>query len=211
MVVVLMGMGFGAGASEPGCVREAVTKLKARYPQLQLQDVYKYFFHDAWGPGHLIPSPEGAKRYLRTELAEMAADTVGTHGPCVRETAGEPYFEPSGCGENFYHVSLRVITDSLVDFDTFFQAFYDGMADLRQPTLDEWAKEWQMIEQTVEGMGLDMPGFAADKARIAKTLAKGEYTMHHSLAFEKAYRPHYRLIRKDIFDQRLRPAIEARR
>lgn len=187
-------------AAAPECVRKSVMQLKETYPELRLQDVYKYFFHDAFGPGHLIPSREGARRYLRSELEQMR----GEQQPAA---ATKVYYEPSGCGDNFYHVSLEVIADSLVDFDTFFTAFYDGMEGLQMPTIQQWSAEWAGIERTVAAMNLNLPDYAADKGAIERTLASGRYAMHHSAPFRSAYKPHYRLIRKDIFAERILPLL----
>lgn len=202
LAIVASAIPTNSYAVTPECVKESVETLITHYPQLQLQDIYKYYFHDAFGPGHLIPSREKAEAYLRKELEEMGMELQQGIDDDTKT-----YYEPSGCGERFYHVNLTVVADSLVDFDTFFNAFYDSMKDIDAPAMPEWTDEWNMIEATVERMDLKLPDFDNDRKKIAETLADGQYTMHHSKRFEELYHPHYRLISKDIFSTRLLPLL----
>lgn len=39
-------------------------------------------------------------------------------------------------------------------------------------------------------------------------LDQGKYASHHSIAYNEAYHPHYRLIEKTIFEKELLPLIE---
>ena len=43
----------------------------AQFPKSTLQDLYKSFFQDRFGPGHIIADEASAMRYLQYELATM--------------------------------------------------------------------------------------------------------------------------------------------
>lgn len=162
-----------------------------KYPQSTLQDIYKSFFQDRFGPRHIINDTVRAKQYLREEVENM------------RRTA-LPYYEPVGIEKNFYRVSLSIVKEKLVEEDTFFNAFIES-SNIDLPTIDEWFTERSEILAYVPE---DVLNYSADKARIDSLLATGNYAVHHSHQFNEAYHPHYRLIEKHIFETRLLPKIK---
>ena len=72
---ICIGLLLGLAARAEGkprferAVREAVTRQMAAYPQSTLKDLYKNFFQDRFGPGHII-ADTAAGSYLRWELFE---------------------------------------------------------------------------------------------------------------------------------------------
>ena len=52
-------------------VRLAVERMMADYPHSTLQDIYKSFFQDNFGPGHAVPDSAQAASWLRGELAKV--------------------------------------------------------------------------------------------------------------------------------------------
>lgn len=170
---------------------EAVDRQLKDYPQSTLQDIYKSFFQDEFGPGHIVSDTASARAYLRSELAAMERNNL-------------PYYEPAGCGKNFFRVNLAVITDGLITEDEFFDAFVESAGSFSLPSVDEWKPKWDIILQYVPA---DLPGYNQDKARIDSVLSAGEYAIHHSRRYNDAYRPHYRIISKRIFETKLLPKI----
>lgn len=57
-------------------------------------------------------------------------------------------------------------------------------------------------------MHLGLPGYDTDKAAIDSLLSTGDYAFHHSDAFTNAYDPHYRIIRRDLFEAELLPYLK---
>ena len=51
---------------------QAVTYQMEMYPKSTLRDLYKNFFQDHFGPGHIIANDEAADKYLRQELSSVA-------------------------------------------------------------------------------------------------------------------------------------------
>lgn len=60
---------IGTDRSFSKAVREAVNRQMKAYPKSTLADLYKNFFQDKFGPGHIIADTSSAGRYLRKELA----------------------------------------------------------------------------------------------------------------------------------------------
>lgn len=197
LLVLLSVIPVTGGAIDHKQVSETVNRYVQLYPEAQLQDIYKSFFHDAFGPGHLIPSREQAEHYFNSELTQLPADTVTF------------YFEPAGCGHNFYHVDMRAVRDGYISGEELFKAFYDSLLGFKMPDVVSWADDWHEIREVIDSSGIILPDAAADARRINNILATGNYTMHHSDRFNEAYQPHYRLVSIEIFNSRLRDRLPA--
>lgn len=165
------------------------------YPQSTLQDIYKSFFQDYFGPGHLIPDSLAADNYLQHELSEC--DTF----------IGQLY-EPTGAEGRFYRVSLSVLKDSIVPYKTFIDAFIRSANSVKPITIEAWKQEWQLIEKSIKEMDLPLSGFQQDSENIRQLIENGKYVMHHSKGYEENYQPHYRIIEKEIFEKEILPYLE---
>lgn len=158
------------------------------------KDLYKNFFQDKFGPSHIISDTTAAGKYLRRELASYS------------ETEGA-VAEPTGWEGNFVRVNLSVLKTSQIPYDVFFDAFIRSVQDIRPIPLSEWQKEWAQIEGIIHSLNLPLPAYKADRKEIEERLSRGEYVGHHSQAFEDNYTPHYRIIRKDLFEKELLPRL----
>ena len=162
-------------------VETAVSTQLERFPESRLQDLYKSFFQDRFGPGHLIADRESALRYILTELAE--ADTL--MGPKT---------EICGWQGNYVRVNLSVIPDGQMTADELVEALMASAKEVTKDDIERWKTEWAQIEAIIEKNHPDLPDLAEDKARIKELLDAGQYACHHSPAYETAYHPHYRII-----------------
>ena len=167
-------------------IRDAVDRQMKQFPQSTLQDLYKSFFQDRFGPGHLIADEAVALRYLQYELASMDS-SVG------------PVLEPTGYRGEYTRVSLSVIRDSLVSMERFFEVFMRSAKGADTVDIAGWECEWRKIEREIRACGLDtLPHFARDSRVIDSLLNARHYVMHHSERYGRAYRPHYRIIRTEL-------------
>ena len=91
-------------------IHDAVERQMTQFPLSTLQDLYKSFFQDRFGPGHLIADEAMALRYLQYELATM-------------DSSAGPMLEPTGYRGEYTRVNLSVIKDSLVTAERFFEVF----------------------------------------------------------------------------------------
>ncbi|MDR3133347.1 MAG: MBL fold metallo-hydrolase [Prevotellaceae bacterium] len=178
----------------PEAVQEAVNEQLKKYPETRLQDIYKNFFQDYFGPGHIIPDAAAAKNYLQQELGEY------------EETAGA-IIEPTGSEGRFYRVDLSVVKENKIPFGLFLEAFIESANDATPPPPAVWVAQWNKIVHILDGMQLHLPGYEADKAHISALLAEGKFTVHHSPAYQERYKPHYRIISKSVFEKKLRKFI----
>lgn len=186
--------------SDRELIGEAIAIQMKDYPQSTLKDVYKNFFQDAFGPGHLmsdaVDAQERMTNYLRSECESAKTDVDPS-----------PYYVKSGWHGRFYRVNLSVINEGKVPFDVFLSAFMESARNFVLPEIEDWSKEWTVIEEVFRERGYEVPGFSEDSTAISNLLKIGEYASHHSEQYEKAYHPHYRLIEKSVFEDKILPLL----
>ena len=175
-------------------IRQSVERQMERYPHSTLRDLYKNYFQDRFGPGHIIADEKAADNYLRYELENSAT------------MEGDDY-EPTGYEERFMRVNLSVIADGRVPYDKYLSAFVRSVNGIEPITIEQWREEWKVIDEVINEMNLNLPDYEADRAEIWALLERGEYVMHHSKLFE----PHYRIIEREIFQREILPLIEQKR
>lgn len=158
------------------------------YPESTLQDIYKSFFQDEFGPGHLVENVSYALEYFDLELEEMASQ--GRHNA-----------EPCGTGKNFYRVPLDLVKDGKIPEEDYFASFMESSADFKIPDITVWKKKWGQIEDEIEKMNLQIPDLERDKKIINEMLDSGEVVMHHSRKYVEAYDPHYRIMGKKQWER----------
>ena len=67
---------------------------------------------------------------------------------------------------------------------------------------------WHVIIDAIDGMGLELPNYQEDKRFIEDILAQGHYAISHSPEYREAYKPHYRIVRREIFEQEILPRLQ---
>ena len=185
-----------------GCCPSSVDKIKAAverqlsdYPKSTLQDLYKSFFQDRFGPGHIVSDTSAAGNYLRHELNNS-------------EDFYERYYEPTGYENNYYRVNLSVIKENKISYQKYFDAFLRSVEKIDLDAISEWKEEWSRIEEVIISMNLDLENFEEDLEMIRSVLEQGKYAVHHSEIYNSEYQPHYRIIEKKIFEEEILPLIE---
>ena len=177
-------------------VHTAVERMMADYPASTLQDIYKSFLQDRFGPGHIVADTAQAAAYLRHELESV-------------ENLDVKLYEPTGEHGNYYRVALAAIANGKVPFDTYLSCFLRSVREVEAVDVEEWAAEWVRMEKVIASMDLGLPGYAEDAAAIDEMLASGHYAVHHSKRYNGQYAPHYRIIANDIFEAEILPLLES--
>ena len=188
-------------ATDMAAVGKSVKEFFEKYPQATLQDVYKNNFQDYFGPAHIMARREGVLAYLNSELQQMDKEEESSN-----DLSGRKYYTPCGWRHNYYQVSLQVIKDGIMSVEEFADAFMAGGGAAPQVS-QQWIDEWEVIKGVVKDVAPDLEGYKADAKKVDALLKEGKYVVHHSGKFEEAYRPHYRIIRGDIFENVVLPKI----
>jgi len=156
----------------------------ARHPRLEVQDLYKFIFQAALGSEHAVRDAAAARDWLERELREMGA------GPA------EPVVEPLSPDGRIVRVNLRPYIAAGGDPAVLLEAFI-RTASAHRGTSAELRRYWGIAQQMArEGQ---LP-FSPDELRdfIARMEALGWPAVHHSEAYEMAYRPAYRVIAREL-------------
>ena len=173
---------------------EAVEKQMKMYPESTLRDLYKNFFQDYFGPGHIIANTEAASNYLRQELSAST------------EFEGEDY-EYTGYRGKMVRVNLKVIADGRVEYDKYLDAFLRSVNGITPPSIEEWRAEWAKIDSVIRAMDIELDDAEKDRLEIRQLLDDNKFVMHHSQQFNEHYAPHYRIIERKIFEAEILPLI----
>lgn len=176
-------------------VKKAVERIMADYPASTLQDIYKSFFQDKFGPEHIISDTIAAKKYLLSELNRNDIDSVVV-------------LEPTGIKGNYIRVGLGAIKSGKVDVSAFLSAFIRSANVADKSVVEQWTGEWAEAVEVIDEMNLNLDNYEADKEAISRVLQQGRYVMHHSSRYRDAYNPHYRIIAKDIFEAEIFPLLK---
>lgn len=169
------------------------------YPKFRLLDIYKSCFQDYMGAEHLISDRQRVKAYLDEELQTTSLDDLMPW-----------YYEPCGIDNLYVRVSIRAIKENLVSEDMLLDAFIRSANIDKRPTVESWRDRWHKIIGTIDRMNLNLPNYQQDRKFIDSVLSVGRYAISHSQEYREAYRPHYRIVEKSIFEREIKPMIESK-
>ena len=167
------------------------------YPQLRLLDLYKSCFQDFMGAEHLVSDRQRVKAYLDEELSTTTLDDLMSWN-----------YEPCGIEGNYVRVSIRTVKENIISEDLLLDAFIRSANSKERPAVESWRDRWHVIIGTIDQMQLGLPHYQQDKAFIDSILSVGKYAISHSPEYREAYRPHYRIVERGIFERELKPLIE---
>ena len=177
-------------------VETFVSGLLHTYPETRLLDVYKSCFQDYMGAEHLVADTASACRYLEQELSTTSVENL------------LPWlYEPCGTHGRYVRVSLRAVHEGFISIDELLSAFIGSANSPHRPTVDQWAERWHVIVNEIDGMRLELKQYEQDKQLIDSVLNQGRYALSHSTEYREAYNPHYRIVRRDIFEQEILPLL----
>ena len=165
-----------------------------KYPEATLQDIYKGSFQDVFGPAHLLTNREAVENYINREMET------------AKSLEGEDYV-PCGWQGNFYQVNLKVIADGRIPMDDFVDAFMASANGIDTTLTQAWLDEWKLLQQATRKIVPHLQGFKEDSTLLANFLKQGKYVVHHSRKFNQHYHPHYRIIRRDLFEKKIFPKL----
>ena len=172
-------------------VQEAVTTQMKRYPASTLMDLYKSFFQDRFGPGHLLSNGSEVEAQALNYIKRECEIEKQQPSQCLP-------IEQTGTEGRFYRVSLSLLVDGSVSPEQFLKVFLQSAKQFELPPIEEWTSEWNEIEHIIRKMHLHIPHYKRDARHIRRLLRHGQYAAHHSQEYNEAYHPHYRLIEKSL-------------
>jgi len=171
-------------------VKQSIHTQLETYPESTLQDIYKNFFQDRFGPEHIISDTISARLYLEKELASF-------------DTSNSIEIEYLGLNHNYVRINLMTVKQNKISQEQLLSAFCRSAKKINKNDVETWRTEWEKIVKIIEQMNLKIVDFEIDKQKINALLTQGKYAVHHSDIFRKTYQPHYRIVKREIFEKEL--------
>lgn len=181
----------GCRANE-NSIQGAIEREREHFPQRTMQDVYKSFYQNRFGAEHMITDTAAVHAYLLYEIEVAAADSVHN-----------PFYDFVGADGRYVRVYLTCVNNGKLTADQLFDAFIRSAVPAQQPDRS-WADEWAEIEQVARTCYVPC---TEEDCQLLRQAAQDNRAVHHSEAYRNAYHPHYRIVRRDIFDNELAPHI----
>ena len=158
----------------------------ARYPQMEIQDLYKLLFQAVMGSEHAISSLDAARSWLKRELENLP------EGP------DEPTIDVISPDDSIVRVNLRPFIQSGGDPSSLLDAFIRTANEYRGTRELLWLY-WSFAERLAEAG--ELPFKQDDMQAFYKRVEEGGFpAVHHTSRYEEAYRPAYRVIKQEYLD-----------
>lgn len=168
----------------PAVTAETFRAHMARYPLMQLADVYKLAHQACFGSAHLVTDAQAARRRLLDEIAALG------RGPA------EPLVDPLSADGRILRVHLRPYVAAGYDPAWLGEAFV-RTANTHRGTLAQFEATWSLA-LTLAEQG-ELPFAVADMTAYGARLAgEGYPAVHHSAAYEAQYAPAYRIVAREL-------------
>ena len=194
-LIISLLMALVSACTRPSQSREDfVRTYLQKYPEATLQDIYKGSFQDVFGPAHILTNREAVMNYIQSEMESAEAWEAHDYIPC-------------GWQGNFLQVNLKVIADGRVPMDDFVDAFMASANGIDTTLTPSFVEDWYLIQQAVRLTDPQLEGFKEDSTLLSHLLKEGKYVVHHSRKFNAHYHPHYRIIRRDLFEEKILPKL----
>ncbi len=153
----------------------------ARYPLLEIQDLYKLIFQGVMGSKHAVGDPAQARKWLDTEVASLEDGPV------------EPLIDPISKNGEIVRIHLRPYIAKDGDLSALNAAFL-RTANEHKGTYEELEAFWFSAEHMAADGELLFQRQAL-RTFFEKMRGLGFPAVHHSEGYTRAYRPAYRVIR----------------
>jgi hypothetical protein len=159
----------------------------ARYPRMQLEDVYKLLHQAALGPGHAVDDAAAARKRLAAEAAAL------------RGAGNDPARDVISPDGRLARVHLRPWLAGGGDLDRLGDAFV-ATANTWEPSRDKLAKFCGCLGDLAATGALPFPQ-ADVVAWFEKIAAAGYPAVHHSASYTGSYQPAYRVVSIELLDR----------
>ena len=173
-----------------------VSRQMETYPKSRLLDIYKSCFQDYMGAEHLVSDRQRVKAYLDEELQTTSLDDLMPW-----------YYETCGIDGQYIRISIRAVKENLITEDLLLDAFIRSANSEKRPSVESWRDQWHKIIGTIDLMNLILPNHQQDCEFIDSILTVGKYAISHSPEYREAYRPHYRIVERGIFEREIKPLL----
>ncbi len=176
--------------SEPWSAKQLVEYHQSIRQSLQVQDVYKLLYQSNFGVEHMLSDQAGVLAYVQEELASLDTQNVN-----------EQLLERISTTNGIVRVNLRPYKALNLDPSFLVELMFQSAAQTKRDTL-MFYRQWNEFSGLVRYGLLDFP--MAKLKEFDQRIVEGKLDpVHHSEEYRDANRPAYRVVRRDLFEQKL--------
>ena len=159
----------------------------SRYPLSQIEDLYKLTHQAALGSEHAVEDRKAARAWMFRELEEMV--NIST----------DPLFDEISPDGQIVRIHLKPFIDSGGEPEILLEAFIQTANEF-MGSIEKLIQNWRSIERLADSSEIN---FQAEELRRYFSLmdSAGYPAVHHSLQYQNAYHPHYRVISREFVHQ----------
>lgn len=172
--------------SEQEALRHILVDQAARYPQMQVRDLYKLLHQSAMGSEHAVGDIRTARSRLDREIASLGG------GP------DDPPVDPISPDGHIVRVHLRPYLHAERNLDRLLAAFIQTAYEWHGSP--EYLKEYGTIAVLVVKDGLLLISGADVVSFWAEQETRGYPAVHHSEIYKQLYRPAYRVVAREFLE-----------
>jgi hypothetical protein len=166
-----------------GAFRRILSDQIARYPLMQVRDLYKLIHQAALGSEHAVRDPNSARAWFDREVKELGP------GPA------DPMIDPISADGRIVRVHLRPFIQAGGDLEMLLDAFVRTANEYRGEITH--LHEYVTAARQMAHAGL-LPFAPTDLDEFFATMKKEQYpAAHHSSVYEATYHPAYRVVARD--------------
>jgi hypothetical protein len=176
-------------------LRTILASQLARYPRMEIADLYKLLHQAVFGSEHAVTDPERARALLRADLAALTGLTDPSAPPIGPE---EPLLDPISADHELVRVHLRAHRKAGLDPKRLADAFLRTAAE-RRGSPGEMRTAWHSASEFIaETDGRFSDAELADY--FAVRAAERFPAVRHSETYRRIYAPSYRVVRAAHFE-----------
>lgn len=166
------------------------------FPKSTLQDIYKSFYQAVYGPEHLVTDSAKVIAYIEEELKQDFDNKF-------------PTVQYLGISDKFVRVNLDIIgaEETRISTEMLADCFMRSSQTKGDTPIEEFRSHWRQVVDYIIGGGIQLENFRQDSLYIESILAKGQYVWVHSPQYKAAYKPHYRVVSREIFEKEIQPLL----
>ncbi len=179
--------GMNAAREREAGVTGVLLEQIARYPEMEVQDLFKVLYQAAYGSGHALSDTLAARQALEDEMASLLDEATGQPAD-----PAEPLTERLTADGGLVRVNLRPYLSAGGQSETLWRAL--ARTSSRHAPTPESLRVWWTEAETLASEGrLPFDAEALDSFYMRQGLT-GFPIPHHSNHYEATYRPAYRVI-----------------
>lgn len=188
---------LSSSCSENRRIESAIKTQLAEYPDSRVQDIYKSFCQDALGPGHLAGDSAAVAERIRYECAIYSSEIQSGFASVPKVK-----YVPVGDKGNYVRVDLYLVIDGTYSVGDLTRLFLDSAEQGPRMTEAEWVERWGRIAQIIKSDEYKIEGKELDLEALDYRLRDGDYFLHHSPIYSRAYHPHYLIVYGKLLDKK---------